>query len=302
MKHFTKKIATAILSAAMLASSASVLGSGALTAMAADPFPYGDLKYRIITYATNDTAGTVRVSSMVNTNATSITIPKRVRYGNKWYSVVGIEPLTFQSKQNLGSVKIQAPITTLPNSCFYGCSNLLTLELPETLTSLNNYAVAYCANLKKIHIPYACTNIYSNAFLGTELTEIHLHNGTTNIASNAFAPTMYPTKAYAYYGGNTWTFLAGKGVYMKDLDLGDLDANFFVNARDVQYYQRLTNPTADQKRRADIDRNGYVNQSDFDWIYDFTNTHATYSSSSEFEAWLSTYHCNNLTNAFTPYL
>ena len=296
MKHFSKKIVSAVLSTAMLASSAAALSSGALSASAAGvgtSFKDGHAYYKITSASGNKYE--VRLTS-IDSGLPAITIPKRVHYGNTWYSVTAMDPLIFMNKQSLGEIKIQAPVTSIPFACFSGCLNLLRLELPETLTYLPSNAISNCMNLTELHIPYACTEIDSNAFSGTHLTKLHVHNSLTTFASNAFTNNYYPTNVYTYYGGSTWNYFQTKSS-LHDLSLGDVDNSLFVNGRDITKYQRLSNPTADQKRRMDINRDGYVNQADYDYIYDFTDEYDFYDCTcNNFEAWLSELHQTNLRN------
>lgn len=305
MKRFTKKAIAAIMSVATLTTSAATLGSGALTASAAvgTTFTYQGVKYQVVSESSsNPTAKVIGVEP----TAYSITVPKKVtRTGStKQYKVVSIDPLSFQSKTTLYNVYLKAPITSLPYCCFYGCANLIRLELPETLTSINGYAIAFCPNLNKLEIPYACTNVYSNAFCGTDLNELHVHNISTTFASNSFTAGSYPDKAYAYYYGSAWSFLQNKAGEIHDLNLGDVDNTNFVNLRDKQKIQKeyvevlSGNPStmdADQRRRADVNRDGSVSIDDAQLVLMFYNDRPSYECTCRaFEEFLSQRAINEL--------
>ena len=78
-------------------------------------------------------------------------------------------------------------ITTIPNSCFSGCSNLTGITLPSCITSIGGSCFHGCS-IESITIPSNITSIGSKAFNANfKLTSVTLEEGVTSIGSQAFA-------------------------------------------------------------------------------------------------------------------
>ena len=92
-----------------------------------------------------------------------------------------------QNNTNLTSVDIQAPITSLNNSLFMGCTSLTHVGLPDTLREIETAAFSGCTSLTQIDLPEGLEVIGSSAFRNTALESITLPDSLTEIKAGAFA-------------------------------------------------------------------------------------------------------------------
>lgn len=78
-------------------------------------------------------------------------------------------------------------ITSLSDSCFEGCNNLLTVEIPNTISNIGNYCFRNCQNLLSIEIPDSVTFIGCEAFRNCpKLTNVKLGNNIKCIKNSTF--------------------------------------------------------------------------------------------------------------------
>ena len=76
-----------------------------------------------------------------------------------WYSV----------RTNIHTVVLPAPLTTIGNYAFCGCSNLVSIQLPDSITTIGSYAFSSCSKLSAIHLPATITRIGIDAFSSTKI-------------------------------------------------------------------------------------------------------------------------------------
>ena len=143
--------------------------------------------------------------------AKSVTIPTRVTYNGKTYSVtsIGVEAfflcssltsieipnsvtsigcMAFSSCSSLTSIEIPNSVTSIGDGAFVSCSSLTNIEIPNSVTSIGNYAFRGCSSLTSIEIPNSVTSIGDEAFSGcSRLTSIDIPNSVTSIGSYAFS-------------------------------------------------------------------------------------------------------------------
>lgn len=80
-----------------------------------------------------------------------------------------------------------AVILSLPDSAFYGCSNLTYVALPLTLPEIGRYAFAHCQKLNRVDIPPMVQEIKRGAFWGCfNLVEAALPQALRTIGVSAF--------------------------------------------------------------------------------------------------------------------
>lgn len=95
----------------------------------------------------------------------------------------------FQSKHKKSITEYTVPdnYTSIAESAFRGCINLVTIDLPDSIQSIGEYAFAGCKNLKSIHIPSSVTLIPRKCFEGCEMLEnVEMHDSIIEIKSFAF--------------------------------------------------------------------------------------------------------------------
>ena len=103
----------------------------------------------------------------------SVTIPDKVTYNGKTYSVTSIGDDAFRNCTGLTSVTIPNSVTNIGNYAFRNCSSLTSVTIPNSVTSIGNYAFYYCYGLTSITIPNSVTSIGDKAFYAcSSLTKV----------------------------------------------------------------------------------------------------------------------------------
>lgn len=97
------------------------------------------------------------------------------------------ETINIEKRGEIHKAEIQESVTEIPDSMFYGLSNLTEVTLPNSLTKIGNYAFQNCKGLRSIQLPDSVTSIGNSAFRNCELlTEIELPEKLESLGSNAF--------------------------------------------------------------------------------------------------------------------
>ena len=85
------------------------------------------------------------------------------------------------------SYSIPNCVTTIGESSFEHCKNLIMLTIPNSLMIIGDYAFNYCNSIKKISIPNSVTSIGVGAFQACEnLTDVTISNNITSISDYLF--------------------------------------------------------------------------------------------------------------------
>ena len=79
-------------------------------------------------------------------------------------------------------------VTSLGQSCFYGCTGLTSITIPNSVTSLEGYCFRDCTCLTSITLPNSVTSLGGYCFYGcTGLTSITLPNSVTSLGDGCFS-------------------------------------------------------------------------------------------------------------------
>ena len=118
-----------------------------------------------------------------------VTIPSTVEYKDKDYIVKSIRFGAFARCYNLASVIIPDGVTSIGDSAFFGCKNLVRVNTGANskLENIGRYAFSGCSSITSITIPDGVTSIGDEAFRDcSSLTSIAIPDGVTSIGDSAF--------------------------------------------------------------------------------------------------------------------
>jgi hypothetical protein len=102
-----------------------------------------------------------------------ITIPEKVTYDNKEYTVSALVNKAFYQCSEIKSIKLPSSITNLSDDCFSQCTKLSSITFPSNIKSLGESCFYCCNSLTSILLPSSLTSIGSGCFQDCRsLTEI----------------------------------------------------------------------------------------------------------------------------------
>ena len=167
---------------------AAVLLLGAATASAHD-FEVNGIYYNI-----NSDGKSVSVTYEGRSNdyydneySGAVTIPAKVTYSGKTYSVTSIGYYAFEGCSGLRTVEIPNSVTKIYDKAFYYCLGLRTVEIPNSVTSIGESVFESCSGLTSVEIPNSVKSIGSGTFRDCSgLTSVEIPNSVTSIGSSAF--------------------------------------------------------------------------------------------------------------------
>jgi len=114
-----------------------------------------------------------------------LTIPRKLIYEGKTYTVIRIDDNAFKDCSGLTSVEIPNSVTEIGDYAFRYCSGLTSVEIPNSVTEIGDYAFMYCSGLTTVEI--SATLISDYAFYGCDgLTTVVMSNSLTEIGDYAF--------------------------------------------------------------------------------------------------------------------
>ena len=161
--------------------------------------------------------GKATVENNPNYYSGNVTIPEKVKYQGKEYTVNTIGEQAFVNCRDMTSVTIPNSVTsfrgwsfanctgltsvTIPNSVeiigaasFSGCKNLVSITLSENLMDIREYVFRNCSSLKSLTIPNSVTMLSELTFENcTSLTSIVIPNSVTTIGKSFVGCTNLAT-------------------------------------------------------------------------------------------------------------
>ena len=137
-------------------------------------------------YYTITGSGTVSVVKGTYDYDGDVTIPKTVSNGVETFSVTSIGESAFKSCGELVSVTMPEGLTSIGNEAFYQ-SSIKTVSLPSTLSSMGNRAFCECRNLTGVILPDALKDVREYTFYNcTALKVVKVGNGMETFHEKAF--------------------------------------------------------------------------------------------------------------------
>lgn len=127
-------------------------------------------------------------ATLINNNYSGeITIPSETIKNGVTYIVTRLGENCFY-ESNVTNVTMPNTITTIGNSCFYGCEELSSINLSNSLKSLGEESFKLCKTLKEISIPSSVTHIGECCFKGChQLTKVQLNTNISELSEGCFA-------------------------------------------------------------------------------------------------------------------
>lgn len=123
-----------------------------------------------------------------NTYSGQITIPEKVNYNGKDYTVTAIGNRAFYYSANLNSISLPATVTKIGDEAFDYCNSLSTVGDLSNVTSIGEKAFYFCTSLTSITIGDGVTKIQDKTFFNcSALSAVTLGNGLTTIGDYAFS-------------------------------------------------------------------------------------------------------------------
>ena len=122
-----------------------------------------------------------------NSYSGMVTIPQKVTYNNKTYSVTSIGSGAFLLCTGLTSVAIPNSVTSIGSAAFDGCTGLTSVTIPNSVTSIGSSAFEGCTGLTSVAIPNSVTYIGDNAFYGcSNLLNVIIEGPISIVMSDTF--------------------------------------------------------------------------------------------------------------------
>jgi hypothetical protein len=93
----------------------------------------------------------------------------------------------YSYRTTIKTIVIDSGVTTIGNTAFYECSNLVSVTIPNSVTTIENYAFYECGNLVSVTIPNNVMIIGNEVFRNcSSLISISIPNSVKFIGTSAF--------------------------------------------------------------------------------------------------------------------
>jgi hypothetical protein len=95
---------------------------------------------------------------------------------------------TYPAGRNATKFAIPASVTTINESAFQGCTELVMLTIPNSVTTIGEFAFSYCAKLETVIVDWATPlSVPATIFLGDSLAQtLRIPAGTQALYEDAF--------------------------------------------------------------------------------------------------------------------
>lgn len=227
-----KKLVAVVIAATMITSvsqvSLTAFAAEAKSSVAADETAYNGTCGDNLTYAFDQTTGTLTISgtgdmtdysynsspwNAFKASITDVIIENGVESIGSYafYECSAIKSVdipssvkiigydAFYNCTSLESIDIPSSVKTIGNSSFYGCESLSSVKLADGIERINYEAFYYCDSLEYIEIPDSVIHIGYNAFFKTHGTAVVLH---CSIGGPAYYFAMNDSNYYAKFESN----------------------------------------------------------------------------------------------------
>ena len=190
-----------------------------MSAMAADTFELGNLKYEILSSISVSVSGLSTSGKAASSLA--LDIPPTVTYSGVKYAVTEIHSYAFENATNLTSVTINyCPNSTrISNDAFRGCKNIAYVRIPSSTKYIGTNAFAGCTSLKYVYM--ACpdpdaVDVQNSAFPANNSNmELHIPKvGITGIWDAYKRLAAYVPFSVVYNSSEAYDFLFTDGAQM----------------------------------------------------------------------------------------
>lgn len=115
-----------------------------------------------------------------------IEIPESVTYGTKTYMVSSIGNSAFYNCENLLSVKLPETLQSINSSAFHSCTKLDSIIIPNSVTKIDSHAFSYCNGLKSIQLSNSLSELSYNVLVGcTSLASLTIPASVKTISEGA---------------------------------------------------------------------------------------------------------------------
>ena len=103
-------------------------------------------------------------------------------------SLTAIGNSAFRRCVRLDGIVIPSGVQTIPDTCFWGCSQLRNITLPDDLTAIGSAAFMMCSAIEDLYfVPESVENFGNTCFYGcTGLTAVSLPRGMTSVPVSCF--------------------------------------------------------------------------------------------------------------------
>lgn len=148
--------------------------------------------YYSITDSKKNTVEVTHNADTVNTyQLEKYSIPDKVSYNDKKFSVNRIGDRAFFGCDQVVSIDLPESIKSIGNSTFAACKMLSSIPLPNSILVIDIFAFAMCEHLESIILPSDIDSISEALFVGClKLKHVNIPNGVTYIGQKAFLMCM----------------------------------------------------------------------------------------------------------------